>query len=250
MTAYESIQKRSAFTLIELLVVIAIISLLVSILLPSLKQAREVAIQVACLSQLRNVGTAMQMYSQDNTHYPPCYNTRGEPGVTLENMFWQQLLIKYMNDSPKSLVCPKFTAFIEAGGTTVSNEDNYITWFHTSRQRPMYGYNHLTVGCGGWASAGWGCVGNNDGSEKVAVAPDQLVSPAELIMCCDQGAGYAKPPAMFRDPDGARMSMTYFPDTVFHLGGLNVLFCDGRTEWTDFDDEEYWFEDDRHWVNR
>ncbi len=56
---------KKAFTLIELLVVIAIISLLVSILLPSLQQAKNLAKEVICKSNVKGVLTAMQLYSED-----------------------------------------------------------------------------------------------------------------------------------------------------------------------------------------
>ncbi|HPS52758.1 MAG TPA: prepilin-type N-terminal cleavage/methylation domain-containing protein [Phycisphaerae bacterium] len=57
--------KSSAFTLIELLVVIAIISLLVSMLLPSLKTAKALANRVVCSANMRNINLAFGLYNND-----------------------------------------------------------------------------------------------------------------------------------------------------------------------------------------
>jgi len=68
-------KRRKGFTLVELLVVIAIIALLVSILMPALGRARELAKRVQCASQLRGIGTAMAMYHNDyNEMYPKPWN--------------------------------------------------------------------------------------------------------------------------------------------------------------------------------
>jgi prepilin-type N-terminal cleavage/methylation domain-containing protein len=64
-------KKKEGFTLIELLVVISIIALLVSILLPSLNQARETAKRVLCLSNLKQMGLGTFQYVGDNKDLLP-----------------------------------------------------------------------------------------------------------------------------------------------------------------------------------
>ena len=66
-----TLKKRAGFTLIELLVVIAIIALLLSIVLPGLRRAKEYAKRVVCTAGLKQIGTAMQMYSDNFDGYMP-----------------------------------------------------------------------------------------------------------------------------------------------------------------------------------
>jgi prepilin-type N-terminal cleavage/methylation domain-containing protein len=63
--------RKRGFTLVELLVVIGIIALLISILLPALGRAREAAQRTACLSNIRQLGIAMQQYANDNKDFIP-----------------------------------------------------------------------------------------------------------------------------------------------------------------------------------
>ncbi len=77
-------QQRSAFTLIELLVVIAIIAILAAILFPVFAQARAKARQTACLSNLKQIGTGLMMYTQDNDECYPSRAWNGGNGVCFD----------------------------------------------------------------------------------------------------------------------------------------------------------------------
>lgn len=68
----------AAFTLIELLVVISIIGVLAALLLPTLGRAKESAKGAACLSNLRQVGIALQVYVQDNNNRLPFMRDRAQ----------------------------------------------------------------------------------------------------------------------------------------------------------------------------
>jgi prepilin-type N-terminal cleavage/methylation domain-containing protein len=78
--------ERSAFTLIELLVVIAIIALLITILMPSLHQARELARAAICLHDQRNCGLAVLLYANDNN------GKFGHVDHRLDRLFWCEFL--------------------------------------------------------------------------------------------------------------------------------------------------------------
>ncbi len=92
---------RAAFTLIELLVVIAIIALLITILMPSLQQAKELAYAAICLSNQRNCGLAVLQYADEYDRW------FGHMDDRIGRLFWSEFLIEtgYVAEN-EMLLCP------------------------------------------------------------------------------------------------------------------------------------------------
>ncbi|HEV2472491.1 MAG TPA: prepilin-type N-terminal cleavage/methylation domain-containing protein [Chthonomonadales bacterium] len=87
-------QRNKAFTLIELLVVIAIIAILAAILFPVFAQAREKARQITCVSNLKEIGLASNMYLQDYDETFVC--GWGGPTLDAEHCMWRYALQPYI----------------------------------------------------------------------------------------------------------------------------------------------------------
>ncbi len=101
-------RKNTAFTLIELLVVVAIIAILMALLLPSLSNARNQAKSVKCASNLKQIGQAFYMYTQENNGTLPVWNWNyalpssdcppaGDPRASWTENLWMVRLFPYLN---------------------------------------------------------------------------------------------------------------------------------------------------------
>src|SRR5262249_17472855 len=94
-------RHKYGFTLIELLVVIAIIAILAAILFPVFSQVREGGRKTACLSNIHQIGLAIQMYSQDyDDTIVPWLQPTGLPRDSLrsDRKTWIDLLGPYVKD--------------------------------------------------------------------------------------------------------------------------------------------------------
>jgi prepilin-type N-terminal cleavage/methylation domain-containing protein/prepilin-type processing-associated H-X9-DG protein len=218
-------QDHRGFTLIELLVVIAIIAILAAILFPVFAQAREKARQAVCLSNEKQIGTAIMMYAQDYGEMYPIYDYYPK-----EDVYWYDMINPYVKaSSNRSSIfrCPSVSGLATAVNTSGGYAANYL---HVIQYAPQFN-NSKTYK---WYSPA------DDGPCPMA----RLSRPAETIMIGDsevecgkgQGGGWAALYCPIELPGGPTWASPNCVDKTWglakrHSGGGNFLMADGHARW-------------------
>jgi len=211
--------RKRAFTLIELLVVIAIISILAAILFPAFARARENARKASCMSNLKQIGLAALMYTQDYDERFPM--ARLYFGTGAPDLKWYDLLQPYAK-SMQVFVCP-------SAGPAYGNSS--------------YGWNISGTGHkNDWSGSGFGYIpAQPETPGNVLGVPQSLIQePASTILAADPSSngngvngiyavGYQTEQNMPVLHGGQPYSATAVTVTDFSGGG-NYLFADGHVK--------------------
>lgn len=218
----KKIGGNKGFTLIELLVVIAIIAILAAILFPVFARARENARRASCLSNLKQIGLSMMMYTQDYDEHLTALNLSNTgvvlpDGSTHTTELWFQMLYPYMKNI-QVLNCPS---------------ESTVVWTSGSYTGLIpYGYNYT--------APTWVCSSNcgvNMGTAGQAGASLAAIEDASgTIMITDSKYYYSLEPSTARTAANADGSNCVSPSfsggctSARHLGTVGSLFVDGHVK--------------------
>jgi len=213
--------KRKGFTLIELLVVIAIIAILAAILFPVFARARENARRSSCLSNMKQIGLGIQMYTQDYDEKIVRYRYLVN-GSTSSYYGWQAALYPYVK-STQLFVCPSATKLAPAACTSAGYDPTYVST--TGTGSGSYGYNYDYLG----------------NTTDIALAA--ITVPSETVMITEAsdlfGSGPIYPPSLWNTAHtiSCNPAVQNYGDQrgMWHFDGTNIAFADGHAKWMKWD---------------
>jgi prepilin-type N-terminal cleavage/methylation domain-containing protein/prepilin-type processing-associated H-X9-DG protein len=241
--------RRSGFTLIELLVVIAIIAILAAILFPVFAQAREKARQTACLSNSKQIATAVHMYLQDYDETMPLAISWNDPRVS---SLWTDRVQPYIKNWDM-MFCPSGGPKLPSAWQGDPTRENGTYWKYSVQ----YGLNATYMNKGttpGCTDFGPLRTDGNMFGPPMAIAGIAKVGETVLLTETGQSSGndanigsaIAYAPGALTSSDGActygdwgvNANLWYglngITNTGFflarHSDGGNVAFCDGHVK--------------------
>ncbi|MCS7253829.1 MAG: type II secretion system protein [Armatimonadota bacterium] len=207
---------RRGFTLIELLVVITIIAILAAMLFPVLSRARESARRTRCISNLKQIGMAMQMYVQDYDEQlvPWSYPDVQRGAWRIGTYGWQELIKPY-------LASRTYTRTTNPSGTTVFQYED-LFWCPSQKEesRMMLGQaiSYVSYGINGNVS---GFVIASNGNAALVPPPHiaKIAQPGDVMWVCDS-PGHV-----------VRRSNCSSDVADRHFEHASVVFIDGHVKW-------------------